>query len=63
MLTSLPQDVESLLNESWADIESCFSDLAAVSLSTANVAKWLADVSLVEAIIHKLERNVGQSDR
>lgn len=43
MHNSLPQNAQDLLNWSWADISPHYNDLAARTLSAADVGEWLVD--------------------
>jgi oligoendopeptidase F len=54
MLNSLPQDVPALLRWSWAEIEPYHKDLAARSLTAANVAEWLADWTALDERITEM---------
>ena len=45
MLPALPNDVKSLMNWTWTEIEPHYQDLAARELSASNVKEWLADWS------------------
>ena len=43
MLASFPQDPKTLLDWSWSEMGPHYNDLAARSLTAANVIDWLAD--------------------
>ncbi|MDE3090650.1 MAG: M3 family oligoendopeptidase [Chloroflexota bacterium] len=48
MTNSLPQDIKTLLNWSWSEIEPHYNDLAARTLSAQNVTGWLADWTAID---------------